>query len=64
MTKRELEFTGETEERGESTIVVYTLSGSLCGTSPSYELQEKIRRQIAAGLQQNRHRPRPGGQGR
>jgi len=49
MTKSALEFTSETADGTEHAIAVYALSGSLCGTAPSYELLEEIRRQIAGG---------------
>jgi len=49
MTRSTLEFTREAVDHGDSKIVVYTLSGSLCGIPPSYELQEEIRQQIADG---------------
>ncbi len=50
MTRKELEFKCITPEAAGDGIVVYTLSGSLCGTPPSYELQEQIRKQIAGGV--------------
>jgi len=49
MTKSALEFTSETADGTKHAIAVYTLSGSLCGSSPSYDLLEEIRHQIAGG---------------
>ena len=49
MTRSALEFTRETPEGTGGTIAVYAVSGSLCGTTTSYELLEEIRGQIAGG---------------
>lgn len=47
MTRSKFEFTREILD--EAGIVIYAPSGPLCGTSPSYELLEEIRGQIAGG---------------
>ena len=49
MTKHALEFTREPVAGGDGSIAVYSLSGSLCGSTPSYELLEEIRGEIAGG---------------
>ncbi len=49
MTRSALEFTRETPDGTGGTIAVYAVSGSLCGTTTSYELLEEIRGQIAGG---------------
>ena len=49
MTKRTLEYSSETPGGSDRGLIVYVLTGHLCGTAPSYEFQDEVREKIGAG---------------
>jgi len=47
--KRTLEYRREVPDAGDSSLMVYELTGSLCGHAPAYGFQDEVREKIAGG---------------
>lgn len=47
--KRTLEYRREVPDAGDSGLMVYELTGHLCGHAPAYAFQDEVRERIAGG---------------